>query len=205
MQPHSSLWLRSRPSPLTLVLLGLCTFAAFGWARGPQGGGLTPPAQTQASALTFSGGATADSNESMIAVTGTDVTGASVLYLVDTQRMRLAVYQAASTGQNMGVRFVGARRIELDMELNGYNDNSEYSFNELEQQFVDKGLIPSASGQGPTPRPTPRRRRRRPPAASSSSQAGRGAPPAPRGHSLPVPKRSQSPTLRRIPWPRRSS
>lgn len=151
MQPHSSLWLRSRPSPLTLVLLGLCTFAAFGWARGPQGGGTTPPAQTQTSAI-FSGGATADSNESMIAVTGTDVTGASVLYLVDTQRMRLAVYQAASTGQNMGVRFIGARRIELDMELNGYNDNSEYSFNELEQQFVDKGLIPSASGKGLDPK-----------------------------------------------------
>jgi hypothetical protein len=149
MQPHTSLWLRSRPSPLTLVLLGLCTFAAFGWARGPQGGGAPPT--TQASPI-FSGGATADSNEAMIAVTGTDVTGASVLYLVDTQRMRLAVYQAASTGQNMGVRFVGARRIELDMELNGYNDNSEYSFNELEQQFVEKGLIPSASGKGLDPK-----------------------------------------------------
>ncbi|MCY3003620.1 MAG: hypothetical protein NTV21_17630 [Planctomycetota bacterium] len=153
MQPQTSLWLRSRPSPLTLVLLGLCTLAAFGWARGPQGGGTTPPPQTQTqTSAIFSGGATADSNESMIAVTGTDVTGASVLYLVDTQRMRLAVYQAASTGQNMGVRFIGARRIELDMELNGYNDNSEYSFNELEQQFVEKGLIPSASGKGLDPK-----------------------------------------------------
>ena len=153
MQPQTSLWLRSRPSPLTLVLLGLCTLAAFGWARGPQGGATPPPPpqQSQASPI-FSGGATADSNEAMIAVTGTDVTGASVLYLVDTQRMRLAVYQAASTGQNMGVRFVGARRIELDMELNGYNDNSEYSFNELEEQFVEKGLIPNASAKGLDPK-----------------------------------------------------
>lgn len=98
------------------------------------------------------GGVSADSNQRMIAVTGVDVTGASVLYLVDTQNMRLAVYQANSSGSNQGVRLIGARRIELDMELNGFHDNSEYSYSELRDKFVDQGLIekdPASSSKNP--------------------------------------------------------
>ncbi|TDJ66497.1 MAG: hypothetical protein E2O39_16380, partial [Planctomycetota bacterium] len=39
-------------------------------------------------------GGNADSNNRMIAVTGMDVTGQSILYLVDTVSNHLAVYQA---------------------------------------------------------------------------------------------------------------
>jgi hypothetical protein len=135
----------SRIQPSTLVTLTACgvALAALGWARGPQG---TPPApnpttpQTQALPMT-AGGVAADSNDRMIAVTGVDVTGASVLYLVDTVNMRLAVYQANSSGSNQGVRLIGARRIELDLQLNAFHDNSEYSYTELKSKFEEQGLF----------------------------------------------------------------
>lgn len=70
-------------------------------------------------------GMSADSNNRMIAVTGVDITGQSVLYLVDTEARQLAVYQASggAAGTN-SIRLVGARRIELDLELDGFNDKT---------------------------------------------------------------------------------
>lgn len=77
-----------------------------------------------------------DSNGSMIAVTGIDLTGASILYLVDTVNRQLAVYQAnGGSASTQGIKLVGARRIDLDLQLNGWNDRSEYSFEELEGKF----------------------------------------------------------------------
>ena len=72
----------------------------------------------------------------MIAVTGVDRTGASVLYLVDTESKQLAVYQATGgTSSKMGIKLIGARRLDLDLKLFGYNDQSDYSYRELQQQF----------------------------------------------------------------------
>ncbi len=81
-------------------------------------------------------GATSDSNSQMIAVTGVDRTGASVLYLVDTQAKQLAVYQASGgTSSSTGLKLIGARRLDLDLQLFGFNDKSEYSYRDLEKQF----------------------------------------------------------------------
>jgi hypothetical protein len=80
--------------------------------------------------------ATSDSNGTMIAVTGIDLTGQSVLYLVDTVQKQLAIYQATSGGEaTQGVRLIGARKIDLDLQLEGYNDRSQYSYEELEKRF----------------------------------------------------------------------
>lgn len=80
--------------------------------------------------------ASADSNDAMIAVTGIDVTGGSLLYLVDTETRRLAVYQATGgTSSTMNVKFVGARNIDLDLQVDGYNDESEFSYKELVERF----------------------------------------------------------------------
>jgi hypothetical protein len=138
MNHRLSHWLRTPPSPLTLLAAGALGLAAVGWSSS-SASQATPP--SQATPVVVSNGGTADSNGRMVAVTGTDITGASVLYLVDTEKMRLAVYAAASTGSYQGVRLVGARRIELDMELNGYNDKSEYPYGELEKLFAEKGLL----------------------------------------------------------------
>lgn len=85
----------------------------------------------------FAGYGTADSNDRMIAVTGVDVTGGSLLYVVDTQTRRLSVYQATGgTNSTMNVKWVGARNIDLDLQVDGWNDKSELSYQELDKQFA---------------------------------------------------------------------
>ena len=84
----------------------------------------------------------------MIAVTGVDVTGQSVLYLVDTVGQHLAVYQASGGGSStQGVRLVGARNIALDLQLDGFNDKTEEQgkplrYKDLEERFRASGLLP---------------------------------------------------------------
>ena len=129
----------------------LIAIAGVAWT---QSGPPTPPnpqqpAQTPSRAISVGSAATADSNGKMIAVTGVDVTGSSVLYLVDTERMCLGVYQATSTGSNQGIRFVGSRRIELDMQLDGFNDRSEYTYKDLKNEFEKNGLFPSGRASEP--------------------------------------------------------
>jgi hypothetical protein len=82
----------------------------------------------------------------MIAVTGVDVTGASVLYLIDTINMQLACYQATGGAKStQNVRLIGARRIDLDLQLIGFKDESEYSYADLERQFED---VPEKTNDG---------------------------------------------------------
>ena len=72
----------------------------------------------------------------MIAVTGTDLTGSSILYLIDTENRQLAIYQATGGSEaTQGVRLVGARKIDLDLQLVGFNDKSQYTYEELEKRF----------------------------------------------------------------------
>lgn len=134
-------------SPLTgpgWLLVAGCVLTALGLARPPQDG------VTQADPVPTlnAGGSTADSNDRMIAVTGVDITGASILYLVDTENLRLAVYQATGgTASMQNVRLIGARRIDLDLQLDGLNDKSEFSYKELRKLFDDQGLLPA--GEAP--------------------------------------------------------
>lgn len=88
--------------------------------------------------------ATADSNRTMIAVTGIDLTGSSILYLVDTENRQLAVYQASGGSDSMqGIKLVGARKIDLDLKLEGFNDKSQYSYEDLERKFAEIDRAPA--------------------------------------------------------------
>ena len=128
---------------LALVALGMALAPngaraqGGGTGGGGSGGGVpvTPtPIVHQVPAI-----ATSDSNAQMIAVTGMDLTGSSVLYLIDTQNRQLAVYQANGGSEStQGLKLVGARRIDLDLKLYGFNDKSEYSFEELEKRFAER-------------------------------------------------------------------
>lgn len=71
-----------------------------------------------------------------VAVTGSYGVGTSVLYLIDTVNRQLAVYEArgGSTEQRRIV-LVGARRIDLDLQLHGYNDRSEFEYDDLQRMF----------------------------------------------------------------------
>lgn len=128
---------------LLVAALGLC---ALGMARSAQQPPpAPPPPKTQI--VPVANTATADSNNRMIAVTGTDVTGASILYLVDTVNNRLAVYQAQGGGEgSRGVHFIGARRIDLDLQLDGWNDRSDWTYKKLKEEFSKKGLLPGNTG-----------------------------------------------------------
>jgi hypothetical protein len=124
----------------TWMLAACAALALLGLARAAQTGGDGDEDETKV-LPTFPSNATADSNKRMIAVTGSDLTGASVLYLIDTQSMRLACYQANGGSEStQGIRFVGARRIDLDMTVNGFNDQSKYSYEEMRDQFLAEGL-----------------------------------------------------------------
>ncbi|MBL8860919.1 MAG: hypothetical protein JNK02_02820 [Planctomycetes bacterium] len=116
-------------SALLAVGLALPTRAAL------QGSGT--PQQPDPRTAPFAALGNADSNGHMIAVTGIDLTGSSILYLVDTREKQLAIYQATGGTESMqGVKLVGARRIDLDLQLEGFNDRSQYPYEELEARFA---------------------------------------------------------------------
>jgi len=134
----------SIPSSTGWLLAAGLALAALGLARAPQGGGSQGGTQTTLLPVP-AGVATADSNNRMIAVTGIDITGSSILYLVDTVSYRLAIYQASGgSGATQGIKLVGARRIDLDLMLDGLNDKSDYSYKKLRQLFEEQGLLPDA-------------------------------------------------------------
>jgi hypothetical protein len=121
-----------------------------------QGRGVRPPPKdekkepppTTAAPLVYGGdsGASAAAN-GFIAVTGSYAVGTSVLYVIDTNTKQLAVYEAR--GGSPGGRklyLVGARRIDLDLQLEGYNDESQYDYAALRRMFDDndKRTAPAA-------------------------------------------------------------
>ena len=117
-----------------LLVAGL-GLAALGLALPPQEGGPTTGAGLPNVPFLPTFG-TADSDGRMIAVTGPDVTGGGVLYLIDTQTRQLACYQAVGgTGSQSGIRLVGARRVDLDLQLIGFNDRSKHTYSDLEKLF----------------------------------------------------------------------
>ncbi|MEZ6005728.1 MAG: hypothetical protein R3F33_16285 [Planctomycetota bacterium] len=147
MPPASPVSLAQR-GPLVLAFLGL-GLGALAWAA-------RPVSQNDGGAsrvTTVGGGATADSNNDMIAVTGVDVTGVSVLYLIDTKSKKLAVYQASGgSGGTQGIKLVGARNIALDLQLDGFNDKTEYKgrplrFQDLQKRFEGSGLTVDGSSE----------------------------------------------------------
>ena len=100
-----------------LLVLGAGVVLEPVWAQDPD------PTQWTSS---IAAGGTADSNGSMIAVTGVDMTGQSILYLIDTESKHICVYQATGGSKSTrGIEFVGARRIDLDLQLDGFNDKTK--------------------------------------------------------------------------------
>ncbi len=83
---------------------------------------------------------TSDSNSQMIAVTGVDVTGGSLLYLIDTQSRHISVYTAqGGTASTSNIKWVGGRNIDLDLQVDGFNDKSEISYKDLARRFAESG------------------------------------------------------------------
>jgi len=133
------------------ILLAGVALAAIGLAYSPatlgplvQGTG-TGTTQTFPTLPSFPAMGNANSNNTMIAVTGMDLTGSSVLYLIDTVNRQIAVYQAMGGSEStQGIKLVAARRIDLDLQVLGLNDKSQYSYEEL-QKLMSERKSPAAA------------------------------------------------------------
>ena len=128
------------------LLVAGFVLAAFGLVARSQGEQETDPPETTTGATTSlpisQAYGTADSNGSMIAVTGVDVTGGSLLYLIDTEGRHLSIYQATGgTKSTMNVKWVGARNIDLDLQVDGWNDKSDYPYKKLAEEFAGGGSL----------------------------------------------------------------
>jgi hypothetical protein len=117
----------------------------------PTPGPVVNAPKTESAPLVYGedGGSAAAAN-GILAVTGSYGVGTSVLYVIDTVSKQLAVYEARGGSDSMRrVTLVGARRIDLDLQIEGYNDESEYSYSALSERFRKAGrraIEPSRAG-----------------------------------------------------------
>jgi hypothetical protein len=101
---------------------------------------LPTPTTTSAPIVVPEDGGQAVAGNGFLAVTGSYGVGTSVLYLVDTVNRQLAVYEArGGSVDQRRIVLVGARKIDLDLQLEGYNDRSEYDYRRLRTVFQKGG------------------------------------------------------------------
>ena len=107
-------------------------------ASGAKGeGGVTiqqDPLSPLKNRITTSGATASDSNSNnrMVAVTTPIGSGQSVLFLIDTKMEQLTVYKF---DRNKGLKFIAARKIDYDLKINGYEDMSEFSRDDLKREY----------------------------------------------------------------------
>ena len=127
-----------------LLLLGIVLQPRAGALQDdpiPQTPAPLPPGATHQ----VSGIGTAMSGNGMIAATAIDMTGSNVLYVLDTNARQLAVYQANGGSDSMqSLKLIGARKIDLDLQLQSFNDKSkkDVQYPELEKQFQTLPVTP---------------------------------------------------------------
>lgn len=78
-------------------------------------------------------GGTADSNNVMIAVTGTIGSGVSVLWVIDTQQRQLACYRSSG---GKSIELVAARNIEWDLKVEQFHDESLMRPDQLKKLYL---------------------------------------------------------------------
>jgi hypothetical protein len=84
-----------------------------------------------------------DGGRRYVAVTGPFQDGVSLLYVLDQTNDRLMTYEGKGGAANSRkVSLVGVRNIGLDSQLDGFNDESEYSYQELRELLERRGVIP---------------------------------------------------------------
>lgn len=89
---------------------------------------------------TETGGSSASAN-GFVAVTGSYGVGTSVLYVLDTVSRQLAVYEArGGSSEQRRLVLVGARKIDLDLQIESYNDRSEFDYPRLRKLFDKRGI-----------------------------------------------------------------
>jgi len=142
-----SSWLEPRTAPAWILSAGLA-LVVLGLAAESRSQQTPPTTPARPQPTLTQGYGTSDSNGSMIAVTGVDVTGGSILYLIDTQSRHISVYSAqGGTSSTSNIRWIGGRNIDLDLQVDGFNDKSELSYKELSRRFSEAGPDATAEKQ----------------------------------------------------------
>ncbi len=119
--------------------------------RPPTEPGVTVPREPAEVLPYEDGNSVASESNGFLAVTGSYGVGTSVLYVIDTVHKQLAVYEGRGGSKSMRrIVLVGARRIDLDLKLEGYNDESEYDYEALRQLFARKAKAEAAGEPPPT-------------------------------------------------------
>jgi len=124
--------------------------------KNPRGTG-TP---TESELLPYeSGGNGMAQGNGIIAVTASYGVGTAVVFVIDTNEKQMAIYEARG-GSKGGRRLylVGARRIDLDLKLEGYHDESEYSYQKLRAEFEKNGFFEGDKGDSAEPAGTESRK-----------------------------------------------
>ena len=98
------------------------------------------------SRVTTTGPTASDSNSNnrFVAVTTPIGSGESVLFLVDSKKEQIALYQF---DRNKGLKFLAARKIDYDLMIDGYQDMSEFTRAELKKEYqkqVAQGVAQAA-------------------------------------------------------------
>ncbi|MEM8883981.1 MAG: hypothetical protein AAGD14_07935 [Planctomycetota bacterium] len=95
------------------------------------------------SRVTTTGPTASDSNSNnrFVSVTSPVGSGESVLFLIDSKKEQVAVYKF---NRNKGLRFLAARKIDYDLRIHGYQDESEFTRDELRTQY-DKQIARDAA------------------------------------------------------------
>jgi hypothetical protein len=83
-----------------------------------------------------SGGA--DKERGPLLVTSTIGATSAFLFVIDPQTRNLATYEA-TPGENGGLKLLGARKIEHDLELAKFRDLSEFSYFDLRDKKNEVG------------------------------------------------------------------
>ncbi len=78
-------------------------------------------------------GGTSDSNNVMIAVTGTIGSGVSVLWIIDTEERQLACYRSKG---GKSIELIAARNIEWDLKIAQFHDESVMRPDQLKKLYL---------------------------------------------------------------------
>lgn len=87
--------------------------------------------------------APAEEPSEFLMTTGTAAHGGALLFVLNTATRTLNVYEAEGGSRaTQGVTFVASRKIDRDLYVTGYNDKSEYSYQDLVERFRVKEARP---------------------------------------------------------------
>jgi hypothetical protein len=92
------------------------------------GGGEVPLRPGLEARTTPATGSDSNSNNRFVAVTCPIGSGESVLFVLDSLSDQLAVYQYE---RRKGLKFLSGRKIDFDLRIHGYRDESDYTRDEM--------------------------------------------------------------------------